>query len=188
MNCIASHDESNCYMLKERNRHLVSLGPFLPVVVVAATLFFLGVPTAVLAHGDLIDADPTPGAALGVAPSELRLTFSEPNSAESKIELYGVGFQKIDDVHTSVNPDKPEQLIATIPSLDKGRYTVQWQVISQDGHELRGSYAFEVILGAQDESRSNTWIYYGWLALLVAIALMVVRLVVKVGQPLTLKE
>jgi methionine-rich copper-binding protein CopC len=141
------------------------------LVLVMVSLPIWSEPTDTLAHGELIDANPPPGARLDIVPSELILTFSESNSAKSMIELYGVGFQKIDDVHTSVNPDKPEQLIATVPSLDKGSYTVQWQVISLDGHELRGSYTFEVIQGAPVPSLSNTWTYYGWQGPLAVIIL-----------------
>jgi copper resistance protein C len=96
------------------------------------------------AHAMLFLADPLPGAHLSSPPEEIRLTFTEPVSITSTIELYGTNFQAVPNVQSSVVPDNPDQLIASVPPLEPGTYTVQWILYSLDGHELRGSHQFSV--------------------------------------------
>jgi copper resistance protein C len=89
-------------------------------------------------------AEPLPGAHLSSPPAEIRLTFTEPVGITSTIELYGPNFRVIPDVQAVVAPDNPDQLIASVPPLKPGIYTVQWILYSLDGHELRGSHQFAV--------------------------------------------
>jgi methionine-rich copper-binding protein CopC len=35
-------------------------------------------------------------------------------------------------------------MITLDPALPSGAYTVQWRVIAQDGHVMRGNFGFEV--------------------------------------------
>lgn len=135
---------------------------YLLFVATMIVLFCFGELSVVVAHGELINAEPAPGAIVETAPEQLRLTFSEPNSAESRVDLYSTAFHQIDGVHTTVNPELPEQLIVTVPSLAKGRYIVQWIVRSLDGHELRGSYTF-VTLNEMKPRQSVKW----WRILLI---------------------
>jgi methionine-rich copper-binding protein CopC len=96
------------------------------------------------AHAMLYLADPLPGAHVTSPPEEIRLTFTEPVGITSTIQLYGQNFLLISGLHVFIDPDKPEQLVATVPQLSPGIYTVQWLHYSLDGHELRGSHQFAV--------------------------------------------
>jgi methionine-rich copper-binding protein CopC len=117
------------------------------------------------AHAMLFLADPLPGAHLSSPPEEIRLTFTEPVGITSTIELYGQNFRLVSDVQVFVEPEKPEQLVAVVPALQPGTYTVQWLHYSLDGHELRGSHQFAV-----EENHQLEWpvsiISIGLLALL----------------------
>ncbi len=131
------------------------IGMLLPIV--------LGIsPKAVWAHTDLLTADPVPGALLSRSPQEIRLTFGEPNDRLSRVTLFAPGFRAIPNVVTTVNPTTPEQLIATLPPLEPGTYTVQWMAVATDKHIVRGSYTF----GVQPlETR------YLWLSAVVTLAI-----------------
>lgn len=97
---------------------------------------------AVFAHAELVQAVPEPGAILSQAPSEIRLTFAEEITAVSTIALFGQNFRAI-AVNTYVDTQDPKQLVADIPELSPGVYTVQWTAVSLDNHPLSGSYSFQ---------------------------------------------
>jgi len=101
-------------------------------------------PQGVWAHTGLLTAAPVPGALLTTAPTEIRLTFSEPNDPLSRITLFAPGFRTISGVRTAVDPAAPAQLVATLPPLAPDTYTVQWVVVATDQHMMRGSYTFAV--------------------------------------------
>lgn len=126
-------------------------------------------PTPLWAHSDLVTADPAPGVQLTVAPTEIRLTFGEPNDPRSRILLFAPGFQAIPGVATSVNPAAPAQLIARLPPLAPNTYTVQWVVVATDQHVARGSYTFGV-LPAQGQG-------HRWLSLAATLAIWALLLV-----------
>lgn len=147
---------------------------YLLPVATAIALFWLGELSVVVAHGELVDAEPAPGAIVETTPEQLRLTFTEPNSAESRVDLYNIAFQQIDGVRTTVNPELPEQLLVTGPPLIQGRYTVQWVVSSLDGHETRGSYTFVTL------SKRNPVLFgVRWQVLLLPILLGLFLLLAK---------
>lgn len=99
----------------------------------------------VLAHTELVTANPAPGAQLTTSPTQIELTFSEPNSAKSTILLFGPNFEQIQGIVVLFNANTPTQLVATLPPLEPKTYTVQWTAVSEDGHEVNGSYSFAVI-------------------------------------------
>lgn len=105
--------------------------------------FLLFTPSAtVFAHAELLAASPAPGAQLAALPSEMRLVFSEPVSAGSTFLLMTADFRAIPlPVYTP--PDAPNTLLVdNLPSLAPDIYTVQWLIISSDGHSQTGSYQF----------------------------------------------
>ena len=101
-------------------------------------------PTAVFAHSDLLEASPAPGAMVGTDIAEISLLFSEPVGIKSEILLFGEGFQLI-PVTTSLNLSNTANLVAFIEQpLAVGAYSVQYTAVSADGHEITGSYQFQV--------------------------------------------
>jgi methionine-rich copper-binding protein CopC len=116
----------------------------LAMVFVAALLAATLPLSTVLAHTELVSADPPSGAELSTAPSEIRLTFNEPIGPGSTLAIYGEHFEQVPGVSATVNRDDPEQMVATVPPLGPGTYTVQWAAEGEDGHEVTGSYSFSV--------------------------------------------
>ncbi len=98
-----------------------------------------------MAHAELLSAVPAPGQNLDKQPGELRLTFSEEVGPGSTITLFGEGFQEIDGLAATVDVDERAQLVTAVPALEPGTYSVNWLVISTDGHPASGSYTFGVL-------------------------------------------
>jgi methionine-rich copper-binding protein CopC len=119
-------------------------------------------------HTELIDAYPAPGAKLAAPPTEIHLTFTEPNDPLSRILLFAPGFQSIPNVATHVNPAAPMQLIASLPLLKPDTYTVQWMAVSADKHVVQGSYTFSV---SQPKNRGP------WLAAAGILAIVLLLLI-----------
>ena len=148
------------------NRRVIHYAVVTMLVLLA--LAWLVPPT--LAHTELVSADPPPGAALAAAPSEIRLVFSEPPGAGSSVAIYGEGFQEVAGVSAVIDPAAPQQLVAPVPSLDPGTYTVQWDIVGEDGHEVSGSYSFRVTAQASAVLSIKPW----WLAALAGVLVIVV--------------
>ena len=95
-------------------------------------------------HADLIGTAPGNGEHLAVAPTEIRLRFSE------KVSLVDDGITLLDATGARLNGE-PARIGAgtdvTLPvpaGLGDGVYTVSWRVVSTDSHPLHGAFAFSV--------------------------------------------
>lgn len=117
-------------------------------LVLAVILLLLGIRVyPILAHANLARSEPEANAVLEVAPSRLRLWFTErPEPNFSAIALLnqqgqtiaGVGGIQVDTVDTNL-------LTVSLPPLAPGVYTVNWKALSAaDGHTTVGAYAFAV--------------------------------------------
>jgi copper transport protein len=120
------------------------------IAFVVLAIFVIGglAPGRLLAHGTLKSSVPAKGAHLGVAPRDLRLTFTErPELTFTRIQLLGP-----DGAGVPLGPlrlDTAQTVIADIRGpLRAGTYTVVWQVASADGHPVRGRYSFTIAPGA----------------------------------------
>lgn len=108
-------------------------------------------PTAALAHGELKSSAPAAGSHLSVAPTELRLTFTEATElAVTRIELFGPDSQAVVlGPVTHADGDARRVVVAAIRgALREGTYTVAWQIAGADGHPVRGRFTFMVMPGA----------------------------------------
>lgn len=99
------------------------------------------IPVAI-AHTNLLDSIPAPGEVLEHSPTEVRLIFNESISPESSFEIFGEGFKRVEGILPEVDPAAPSEMIASIPPLQSGTYTLQWTAISADGHSATGSFSF----------------------------------------------
>jgi methionine-rich copper-binding protein CopC len=128
-------------------------------------------PSKVLAHSELVTAVPAPGAALATVPAEIRLTFSEPLATGSTFQLFGENFLPVSGISAAIDPESPEQLVAAVPSLLPGDYTVQWTSVADDGDILSGSYSFTLLAEAQKGTGALVWITAaaGGLALVIGL-------------------
>lgn len=116
------------------------------VAVLVMLLLWVAGSRAAWAHVTLLAAIPEPGATLTTSPPEVQLTFDgEITLAASQVVLFNEAFQSVPGVALQPDSGESNRLAAQIPPLDPGRYTVQWSVISTDGHPISGSYAFALV-------------------------------------------
>lgn len=109
-----------------------------------------------LAHSELEGASPAEGERLGQAPTEVRLTFSEPvEAAFSPLEVYDAAGSRVDGDDAQSDPGDPGVVSVSLQEgLPAGPYAVRWTVTSADGDPVSGEYSFEV--GASSETAPGT--------------------------------
>ena len=101
---------------------------------------------AAAAHANYVKSNPAADARLVRAPSEVRISFSEPPEARSsEIQvLDATGKARIDKGDTSAS-EEPNGLRVSLKAVGDGGYVVAWAATSSvDGHQTRGSFAFAV--------------------------------------------
>ncbi len=120
--------------------------------VLAAVLPFGG---AVLAHADITDVSPAPGAHLDSPPEQILVRFeAELHAADSGLILHGPdGFV----AEGLVDPDHRSMRISDLPDLADGRYEVEWTAAAApDGDVTSGVIEFVVgTPAAQTASRTE---------------------------------
>jgi methionine-rich copper-binding protein CopC len=109
------------------------------VLVICLLLFYVG---SAGAHAELVAAEPATGVTLTESPAEIHLTFSENLGADSQVVLIGDNFARIAGV--VVREIVFNEVFVTVPPLEAGVYTVQYDVVSADNHPISGSYEFAV--------------------------------------------
>ena len=95
------------------------------------------------AHSLLLESVPAPGAALAEAPRQLMLRFNNRiERSLSRVRL--VDSRGADQaLVVSVGVAEPaDRLTAAVPPLAPGRWRVEWQVLSTDGHVVSGRFDF----------------------------------------------
>jgi copper transport protein len=95
------------------------------------------------AHASLTSIDPPDGARLDESPARVRLTFSEPVSAD----LGGVRVLDGGGAQVQVGAARVDGAAVEIdlrPDLPDGTYVVSFRVTSADGHPVRGGSVFGV--------------------------------------------
>ena len=125
------------------------------------------------AHSQPNKITPAPGSTIGRSPREVRLTFAEPVTTNATISLLPQdAFTPIPGITAQQDPQHSNQIFASLPLLDPGTYTVQWQVESSDGHFVSGFYTFAL---------SNSL----WAVIPPWAIVLVIGLIPIIGIPLT---
>jgi len=101
------------------------------------------------AHGILKSSVPAAGAHLGVAPTGLRLTFTEsPELTFTTITLRAPDGSAVALGAVQVVRDSRRAVAAAIQgALAAGTYTVEWKTAGADGHPVTGRFDFTIAPG-----------------------------------------
>lgn len=114
------------------------------LLILSSIILILVIPQNVLAHAILEKANPTPDSILQTAPSKIVLSFNERLEKELySIKVFDDQGEVISKNKTKMSIDQKE-LQQKIPTLSNGRYTISYQVLSADGHPVKGSYVISV--------------------------------------------
>ena len=144
------------------------------IVAIAALAF----PAAAFAHASLRHETPSFKQRLAVSPRQIILTFDQPVVAlPNAIKVLTLKGKNVAGPARAI-PSQLE-LVASLPKLPKGPYTIRWEAVSNDGHIVSGVYTFGVrvnappvtdAVGAQGPTRTEDivrWLYFVGLALSV---------------------
>ena len=114
------------------------------IAVLLAAVSSFGVQPA-LAHPKLTATVPAADAQ-AQPPQQIRLSFSEALVAKfSGLDLKDQDGKHVETGPAASDPKDRKQLIVPVKAaLAPGRYTVEWHVVSEDTHRIKGSYSFEV--------------------------------------------
>lgn len=117
-------------------------GLVLALVAFALSSFETG---SALAHSRLARAEPPADSRLKPPPAEVKLTFTERlEPSYSGIQVKDERGAQVDRKDAHVDPSNPLLLRASLEPLAPGTYTVDWRVLSVDGHVSEGRFAFSV--------------------------------------------
>jgi len=108
-----------------------------------ATLFLE--PVEGWAHAFLVKSDPAQRAALTQSPRQLRLWFNEAlEPAFCVVTVRDASGNTVTSNDAAVSATDPKLLVLPLPQLAKGTYTVQFQVLSVDGHTVKSGFKFVI--------------------------------------------
>lgn len=106
-----------------------------------AALLALGAPAQ--AHDTLLESDPADGATLETSPEAITLTFSaDVLEVSPLVRITDVSGEQLAEITPSV--DGPVATATLEEPLPAGTSTVQWRVVSSDGHPIEGTFEVTV--------------------------------------------
>ena len=110
-----------------------------------AALAVLGVAGPASAHDQLLSTSPKDGAVVATVPDEVTLTFSDlvmdAGGEANQVRILDSSCRPIDAGDATIADNVVTQRI-TQPAT--GPVTVQWRVVSRDGHPVSGEFSFTV--------------------------------------------
>ncbi|HWP56850.1 MAG TPA: copper resistance protein CopC [Candidatus Acidoferrales bacterium] len=102
-------------------------------------------PSIAAAHAYLVKSVPARRATLFNAPSKIQLWFNERlETRYSTITVTDAHGQRVDLGNSEVVAADPKQLTVGLKPLSPGRYTVQFRVLSVDGHVVDQNFPFTI--------------------------------------------
>lgn len=117
----------------------------LAAAVVAGAVAGLALVPVVGAHAVLVRSTPANRAVVAQAPARVQLWFNERiEPAYARVTVVDARAEAVDTGEVIVGPDDPRQLSVGLRSLDAGRYTARYRVLSVDGHLVEGELSFTV--------------------------------------------
>ncbi|MFN0153866.1 MAG: copper resistance protein CopC [Gaiella sp.] len=147
----------------------------------------LAFPAAALAHAALQSTIPIRQSSLDESPTEVSLTFDQAVTIVPRsIEVFAADGAVVSGA--VVARDRGRVLVARLPDLARGAYTVRWRELSADGHIGTGVWTFGVGVPAPSPTEAVgasglTWkddvVRFGYLATLsLLLGALAVRLLV----------
>jgi copper transport protein len=141
-----------------------------------ALLVALVAPGTALAHASIESASPSYRERLSSSPTQIVLHFDQTvDVLPGAIRVLDADGHDVAEAAHAIT----RGIVASVPRLPRGAYTVRWKAVSDDGHVVNGVYTFGVrvpapsvndAVGAQGPTTTEhvvRWLYFLGLALLV---------------------
>ena len=117
-----------------------------------AALLLLGAPAQ--AHDTLLESDPEDGASLETSPEAITLTYSADILEVSPlVRVTDESGEQIAEITPSV--DGPVVTATLEEPLPAGENTIQWRVVSSDGHPIEGTLTVTVEPDAEEPTEET---------------------------------
>lgn len=115
----------------------------LPIVVLMFS--FLGI-NKVSAHAYITNSNPSENEILKTAPEKVYIEFNEKIQTGFKIlNVLNSSGERVDKKNVVINPDTEKSMEVDLKSdLPNDIYTVEWRVVSADGHSVSGMIPFSI--------------------------------------------
>ncbi len=108
-------------------------------------LFWMSLTCSGWAHAFLDHAEPAVGSTIRVAPSQIKIWFTERlEPSLSRLQVFDMAGQEVDRRDVHCDPADNAVLEVSLPRLKEGKYKVVWQVVSVDTHMTSGTFGFEI--------------------------------------------
>ncbi|MDL2334596.1 MAG: copper resistance protein CopC [Chloroflexota bacterium] len=113
---------------------------------IVAFIALAALPVIALGHAELVSSDPPAGGTLTTTRGFLTATFDDELTPDSSsLVVQDAGGAQV--ATGNVSPGDAHVLIAELPALPEGEYTVRWTAVSADDAAVeRGSYTFGVLV------------------------------------------
>ncbi len=99
----------------------------------------------VMAHAALVKSDPPRRATLSNPPKQIQLWFNEKiEGAYASVVLLDSNKKSITENNPEVVANDPKSVVLNIPEIGTGKYTIQYRVMSVDGHVIESSFDFNI--------------------------------------------
>jgi len=144
--------ETRTCMTSIRMNQLITSRAFSRAALPSLLALLVALPLAAAAHAKLERSSPKDKARLTSAPKTIDLWFDELldekfNSIQvfPSSEAAAKSHTNYVDAEPKLDPKEKTHLSVTLKPLPPGKYTVDWRVLSRDGHSAPGRFSFEVL-------------------------------------------
>lgn len=107
----------------------------------AFLLLLMIIPTMAYAHTGLVSSNPSEGQVINEDLSEITLQFDSEIEKLSSMKVI-IDHKEIPFANLEV---KGEEMTGTLSApLENGKYTIEWKIVGEDGHNIEGGIPFYV--------------------------------------------
>ena len=119
--------------------------PSIKKLLLAAAAISIALVGQAMAHAHLKSAVPAADGTVKSTPLELDLTFSEGlNVKFSGVKITGPDKATVKTGEAMLMNSGTTLMVPVTDQLAPGKYTVEWHVLSTDGHKTNGNYSFTI--------------------------------------------
>lgn len=127
------------------------------LVIVVLYLFLFFNPSFASAHAYIIKSTPSENEIVNQAPQKVTIEFDETiQPSFNSIEVFDSAGNRVDQKNGGIDPNNPSIIESGLDeNLPAGTYSVQWRVVSSDGHPVEGVIPFQIGNGDTSQDHSD---------------------------------
>ena len=116
----------------------------LPIAVICLFLFLF--PTFTFAHAYILKSSPSENEIVNQAPKKVTIKFDEAiQPSFNSLKVYDGKGNRVDQNNGRIDSKNPSTIEASLnENLPNGTYSINWRVVSSDGHPVEGVIPFQI--------------------------------------------